>query len=548
MGWRGRWSAVVVIAVVSAVALALASIASAQMVFDVGNDIWASNDDGSGAHLLVTAASLGMDQGLGDPAVAPHGSTLLFDGSTHANPFVDPLSSSVFYGDNAAGVYALSGGTVTRLSGPPRSTGTASESDELVPEPASGGVYVYEHEECVPQTTYYNLPGKYCGGWLRYAPISSGAAEASAFATECDGDMGIPSTPPADPSPDPASGSLRVAYVGCEQAEQDQAGITTDHDQLIVSGPGGQGKVTVALAPGASNAASGDPDMADPSWSPDGSELVVYNAGGTDFDPQTSQTTTTPGGLYVFSDLTQTNAGRLVLEDPLNGDGTADRIRSPRFTGAGTIVFVLDGSIYSIPASCSDCTMASATKLRDGGTDASTQSFSVGWTSGSVAPAKAGSGGGGSGGSGGGGGSGGSGGTGGSSGGGGGHGLRLTVARVRAPRLQTLLAHGLTVRARCSLSCRLSLTLTLPAATAHRYGLISARAFRRLRHRRNARVTIGHAAARLRAGRSRAVRVKLNARARRGLRHARRLTLGLRVVARAGHSTRIVNRSVRVRA
>ncbi|MGH3743374.1 MAG: hypothetical protein ACRDTP_00755, partial [Mycobacteriales bacterium] len=389
-------------AVVMAALLAVASGASAQLVFDVGNDIWASNDDGSGAHLLVTAASLGMDQGLGDPAVAPTGSTLMFDGLTHANGTPNPISSAVFWGADADGVYALSGGTVTRLSGAPQPAGDSSETDELEPEPAPGGLYVYQHEQCVPQTTYYNLPGKYCGGWLRSVPISRGAASYSAFATPCDGDMGIPSTPPADPSPDPASGSLRVAYVGCEHADQGSAGITTYHDQLIVSGAGGQGQVTVALAPSQSNASNGDPDLADPSWSPDGSELVVYDAGGSDFDPLTSQTTTTPGGLYVFSDLTQTNSGRLVLADPLKGDGTADRIRSPRFTGAGTIVFVLDGSIYSIPASCSDCTMASATQLRDGGSDASTQSFSVDWTSGTVAPAQADSGGGGSGGGGGG--------------------------------------------------------------------------------------------------------------------------------------------------
>jgi hypothetical protein len=201
--------------------------------------------------------------------------------------------------------------------------------------------------------------------------------------------MGIPSTPPADPSPDPASASLRVAYVGCEQAVQGAAGITTDHDQLIVSSPGGQGQVTVALAPGASNAASGDPDLADPSWSPDGSQIVAYDAGGSDFDPLTSQTTTTAGGLYVYADLSTTSAGRLALVDPLHSDGTADRIRSPRFTGDGRIVFVLDGSVYAIPAGCNACTVADAKLLRSGGADASTQSFSVAWRSGRVAPAKA---------------------------------------------------------------------------------------------------------------------------------------------------------------
>ena len=128
----------------------------------------------------------------------------------------------------------------------------------------------------------------------------------------------------------------------------------------------------------------------DPSWSAARDRLVAYNAGG---DHQTYNgygfdTTTVPGGLYVYGDLSQTNPGTLALPPPGDGHGGYLQFFTPRFMGTDKIVFVAQGSVWSIPAACNHCSFpGDATKLYDGGSTAATQASGVVWTAATIRPA-----------------------------------------------------------------------------------------------------------------------------------------------------------------
>jgi hypothetical protein len=521
-----------------AAALTFAATASAQLVFDRGDDIWAANDDGSNPHLLVQAAPLGMDQGLGSPAVAPDGDTLLFRGTTFRTPYVD--HGLTFYGENTDGSYALQDGAVRRLSAPPVGGSAAWTTGDIVPEPAPGGAYVYEHGDCSDAWNIITFGyTKFCASELRSSSLAAGAGGSTRFATPCDEEA---EGGPADPSPDPASGSLLIAYVGC-RSEGPGGGL---RGELILSGPGGAGATAIAYGPEYPNSETiaGFAGYADPSWSPDGSRVVAYDYGGA------AAGGVQEAGIYVFEDLSGPSAGRLVVQAPQGGYGTYETLSSPRFAGPDTIVFVADGSVWSVPASCDECSLADATKLFAGGSDPSTQAFGVAWTAREVAPASSYPGQGAEPG-------------GGSSSGGGpgaspspssspapsghaqGHEARgagahrgtpaLILGPVHAPRLRKLLAKGLPVEARCSRACGLALSLTIDAKTARRLRLLG-----RGRSRpgvamrfRDHRVVVGRTRLELRAGRAARVRVPFTDKARRALRRARGLKLRLDAVAHA---------------
>jgi hypothetical protein len=516
-----------------AAALGAPGVASAQLVFDRGNDIWAANDDGSNPHPLVAAAPLGMDAGLGSPAVAPDGDTLLFVGTTKRNQIAG--HSQDFYGENAAGTYALQGGVVRRLSPPPVASPSSWTTLTDEPEPAPGGSYVYKYRTCTETPVLFEYAffwNPFCKNELRSAGLAAGDAGSTQFATPCDtdGEGG-----PAGPSPDPANGSLLVAYVGCT-VEAGGGGMA--RPALIVSGAGEAGEK--AAAEGAELPYSTEA-LADPSWSPDGSRLVLYDHGGTTIggEPEDSP------GIYVLEPMPNPTSSRLLVSAPEEAEGVFETLASPRFVGANTIAFVAGGSVWSLPVSCDECTMADATKLFDGRSDPSTQAFSVAWTARGVAPAAVypGQGGGSS--------------SGEQSGaspssssspasrpgahrhnGQGGHGgtLALSLGAVHAPPLRKLLAKGLPVKVRCSRACGLTLSLTVDAKTARRYRLLSSGGSRRrsalLRRHRTA-VAVGRTRIELRAGKPTGVRVRFTHEARRVLRRAHGLKLRLVAVARA---------------
>ena len=374
--------------VVLGLALAPAT-ASAELVFDRGSDIYAAADDGSGVHLLVAAGWLGMDQGLASPAVAPSGDELLFWGETFQN--ASPDHGYTPYGANADGVYALAGGQLERLSAAPTAvrnpdgTQTYSSGDEA-PEPAPGGGYVYEHTAC---SVYYNTGlqtwGDDCGTSLESAPLSQGSAGASQFASDCD----VTGSSVQDPVADPAAGALRVAYGGCAYSADPGNPLVDPQAELVVSGPGQQGQVRVALGADTCCVAHPSAGFSDPSWSADGQRLVAYNAGGEHdtWNGSGFDTTSIPGGVYVYSDLSHTTAGTLALQAPSDDQGGYLRFSSPRFMGSDKIVFVAQGSVWSFPADCVKCSFPTdATKLYDGGSDPATQATGVAWTAGTIQP------------------------------------------------------------------------------------------------------------------------------------------------------------------
>lgn len=519
----------------------LASPASAQLVFDRGNDIWAANDDGSSPHPLVEAAPLGMDAGLGSPAVAPDGNALLFRGTTLRNPHAGFTTN--FYGENADGDYVLSGGVVRRLSAPPAAMPLSLTTGDMGPEPAPAGGYVYQHDSCTEAwniIVFGYVP--FCVSELRSSSLAAGAAGSARFASPCDEEA---EGGPADPSPNPASGTLQIAYVGCKaEAEFSSPG------ELIVGGPGGAA-TPIAVGPELPNdeSVAGFADFADPSWSPDGSRIVAYDYGGTDTGGNPEQA----AGIYAF-DPARPGFMRLMAAAPRESNGEYEVLASPRFAGAETIVFVARGSVWSVPADCSECSFpGDARRLFAGGSDPSTQAFSVAWTAREVVPATAYPG---------------QGATAGPAqqagaaptakhpgqpgeAGEGSLALRLDV--LHPPRLRRLLARGLPVRVRCSHACRLALSLTIRAGTARRYGLLGSRHRERLRGRlaaplRLGATVIGRARLRLRAGRLTAVRVRLTHRAAHALRRAQGLRLRLVALARsAGVPAASAARSVRVR-
>ena len=174
------------------VAPAVAATVGGQIVFDHGDDIWAANPDGSGAHVLVTAKQVGMDH-LGEPATAPDGKVLLFTGWTDHNE----MSSShgvVFWGNHWHGTYELRNGVVRRLSPKPAAAKNADgsprpiDTSDYQPEPSPDGVhYVYAHVTCTEgQYTDSGLWGRICTSRLRTATLAGGTAASASFASACD--------------------------------------------------------------------------------------------------------------------------------------------------------------------------------------------------------------------------------------------------------------------------------------------------------------------------------------------------------------------------
>lgn len=485
------------LAAILVVLAAMSSPASAEVVFDRGNDIYATNDDGSGLHLLYAANWVGMD-GLGTPAVAPNDSTLLFRGTTFRNKYVTPHGNTV-YGLNVDGTYELAGGQARRLDaapapardpqGRPLAYMTGSET----PEPAPGARYVYQAAQC---TEYYNsgflVWAVDCDHQLDSAPLSQGTAAATQLPSECDGTgSGV-----ADPAPDPSSPTLRVAYVGCLSTPPNP--LESPKGELIVT----QSGADQVVATGADNSG-----FHDPSFSSDGTKIVAMADGGGIDDLDTGYQATVTRGLYLYSDLSHTTPGRLLIAAP---DGSTT-FSSPRFMGADRIVFATGGSVWSIPADCSSCSFpADATKLYDGGSDKTTQASSVAWTSGSITP-----------------------------------GSPPTAARIagltRSMRLRTLLRKGLHFKVACAAACGVKATLVLDGKHARQLHLARAR-------KQPRSVVVGRASRKLRKKGSISVRLHLSGKARKRLGRARSLKLTLRVVvtdAAGGHRT--LKRSLKIR-
>lgn len=294
------------------------------VVFTKGTDIWAMQDDGSNPRLLIPVGAAAGMSSIQQPAVAPAGTTVTFEGSTKVNEVhrlglcgTFPTQYSCFtwhYGFNATGVYRWTGGaTVERLTGAPAYCWNCTDGDQA-PEPRADAAidYAFQH----------------CQGWLDDGTYScTGAIKStSGQAYPACSDL------PDDPSPNPANAS-QLAYTGCTSG---------GNSAIIVTGPNHAGEHVVGCD---------DAPQEDASWSPSGGEVVDAEGG---LEP----------GIWVYAASNTSCAGtsRHAVVAP-----SGVTFASPRHTGS-RILFEAQGEIWSVPASCTTCAFPSgATQLTSGG-------------------------------------------------------------------------------------------------------------------------------------------------------------------------------------
>jgi hypothetical protein len=316
-------------------AFAVAQPASATIVYEHGREVWAMNDDGSDQRALAGGGPLGMEAGVGNPHVAPNGSTVVFEGSTNRN--YHTCSGGVqYWGLHTTGVYRWSDGVVSRLSQSPAPLQCAT-SWHLQPEARTDGR--------VLNLFWSNASGNQIKGFQsgpQDGPSDSGSP------TGCDNDIDL-----ADPSPNPANPAQYV-YLGCE---------------------GSGGSSAIALTQGSSHQGFSfdDAPQLGVGWRSDGGLVAAIERG-------------TEPGIWTYTPI----PGNANPVHVLNGTFGSDIGDDVSFAGAGNerILFASGGDIWSIPASCTAATCSfpgSATRLTTSG-----QNEDPSWTSASLRPASGG--------------------------------------------------------------------------------------------------------------------------------------------------------------
>jgi hypothetical protein len=353
MTGRRKWCGQVMIAAWLGV-LAFAPSAWAKIVYakgfadTAGAKLVAMNDDGSGAHTLLSAAQVPPNDRLAYPSLQPNSSTLVFEGFTDKFASVNGENSGDD-GANYGGLYVMSGGAVTRLSSPPAAAARVG-SEDTSPSLTADGRVVYEH-----LVVTFDSAGNPTGSaeQLLVRPITGGAP--STWST----------SPPASFltwSADPANAGL-LAYVN--EASPPELQIGNENAS-------------------STNAVVAQPAGTDPAWSPDGSYIV-------DADWTTGADAGTDGfsaGLWLLGH----NAVRELLVDPdppvfSTHPGT---FANPVFVGSGEIAFAATvnnvTNIYEIPMSCNKCTFPGPQvhQLTTDGT-ASSPDWYPAWTSRTIA-------------------------------------------------------------------------------------------------------------------------------------------------------------------
>lgn len=308
--WRRASAACALVAVAFAVDAASARAEIVYMKganggYGAGSELIAMNDDGSGAHVLLAPSQVPPNDRLGFPELLPGRATLAFQGITDEN---DNLSGTIGdSGANYGGLYTMSGGVVRRISDPPAPAAMAG-SEDTSPSLTADGRIVYQH---VADT--YDSFGHVTGSSeaLLVRPLSGGSP--AAWPTYPSASSGLVSA-------DPANGS-QIAY-------------TTDSfpDELVIGSAAGMGTVIASQQEGLN-----------PSWSPDGSQIVDVDHSHSD------------AGIWVFA-ASANATGRQVLADP------SATVNDPVFAGPNEIVFdaTVGGAtnIYAAPASCNACTLS----------------------------------------------------------------------------------------------------------------------------------------------------------------------------------------------
>jgi hypothetical protein len=142
---------------------------------------------------------------------------------------------------------------------------------------------------------------------------------------------------------DPAEGSL-LAYT-----------TSTSPPDLVIGNQAASSATTVASRP----------SLVDPNWSPNGSQIVVYDSS---------------SGLWLYT-ASGGGTGRELLVDP-NPSTLFPTFGQPVFVGPGEIAFDANNNIYEIPTSCNMCTFPGPQvhQLTTDGTASSPDGYPA-WTS-----------------------------------------------------------------------------------------------------------------------------------------------------------------------
>lgn len=321
--------------VLLAVAVPAVPAAAGQIVYRHGSDIWAMNDDGSGAHPVVTVAQVPGMSSIGAPEVFPDGGAdIAFEGTTLA--YLAPVGSGPpgSCGLQCTGVYTFSGGAVTRVSyaaapcGPePQWCGSFSTS----PVWTADGRIAYEYDQYTWAYSCLTLP---CG-WrfdtaleeVNLVPPTANAGPGASWNLEHGAGRPITSRP----IPDPADAG-KLAYIG---------GLVECATECLYP-------LYVSSGDGTDTPVVYDDDLIDAAWSPDGGRFADVEGGGE-------------RGIWVYAADEAGTPGKQftwALQDPLQtgsdpGANPNDvTFEDVAWLGAATLVFSAEGNLWTIPASC----------------------------------------------------------------------------------------------------------------------------------------------------------------------------------------------------
>ena len=340
--------------------LAAPSLASATIVYRHGGDIWTMNDDGTGAHALMTTAQIPGPGPwtIGGPDVLPGGNAIVFTGTTNAyndGPGHGPAGGC---GLNCSGTYKLQSGKLTRLTAAPAPCGAAQQwctSFETDPRLTADGLVAFDSFITTWEFSCAQFPCE----WTFIPGGSSDTLDTRSLATggsrtQWMNTSGLAIEPL--PTPDPAD-ATKLAY--SDETFGTSSPCNPNPYYIEEGHRDGSGAHVVICD---------DAPFVSLAWVPDGSALIDVEAG-------------TQPGIWAYDDSPATNPNKRflwLLADPAAGQhgSFSTSITTARYMGPDKVVFDQNGDLYTIPltacakratANAAGCTMASAHRLTHDG-------------------------------------------------------------------------------------------------------------------------------------------------------------------------------------